>query len=73
MKKIIEKILNWFRRSKKKTLAEMYQDAHPEPIKSFKPGRGLYFKNNRKRTRGRNIQYIQLANGGTRVIKHETL
>ena len=74
MKRLIEKIRSWFSRKKEnKTLAEMYQETHPEPVKPYRPGRGPYFTNNRKRTRGRNIQYIALTNGGSRIIRHETL
>lgn len=36
-------------------------------------GRGAYFTNNRKRTKGRNVQYVQLPNGRTRLIRHETI
>lgn len=74
MKKLIEKIKGWFnKRPEKNTFHELYHEAHPEPIKAFKPGRGPYFNNNRKRTRGRNIQYVPMADGSTRVIKHETV
>ena len=45
--------------------------AMPPRIK--RPGRGAYFHNNRKRTAGRNVQYIQLANGNTKLIRHETI
>ena len=70
MIKLIEKIKSWFTRRKKAVTIETPK-ANPIPVK--RKGRGAYFTNNRKRTRGRNIQYIQLVNGGTRVIKHETL
>ena len=42
-------------------------------VKTKRPGRGAYFTNNRKRTRGRNIQYIIMPNGAARLIRHETI
>lgn len=38
-----------------------------------RPGRGAYFHNNRKRTRGRNVQYVFMANGHSKLIRHETI
>jgi len=38
-----------------------------------RPGRGAYFRNNRRRTKGRNVQYVFMANGRTRLIRHETI
>lgn len=76
MKKLIENIKSWFTRRdskpEKKSLREMYQESHPEPVKPYKPGRGPMFTNNRKRTRGRNIQYVAMPNGRMRIIRHET-
>ena len=43
------------------------------PPKIMRPGRGAYFHNNRKRTKGRNLQYAAMPNGRTRVIRHETI
>jgi len=77
MKKLIENIKTWFTRREsnpeKRSLREMYQESHPEAVKPYKPGSGQYFTNNRKRTRGRNIQYVVMPNGSTRVIRHETV
>jgi hypothetical protein len=41
--------------------------------KIFRPGRGAYFHNNRKRTKGRNVQYVTMPSGQTRLIRHETI
>lgn len=38
-----------------------------------RPGRGAYFHNNRKRTRGRNVQYVFMPGGRTKLIRHETI
>ena len=74
MKNLISKIKSWFTKPEKKSLKELYKESHPEPVKPIKrEGRGAYFHNNRKRTAGRNIQYVQLANGNTRLIRHETI
>jgi hypothetical protein len=43
------------------------------PVIHKKRGRGEFFKNNRKRTKGRNMQYIEMADGSTRLIRHEAL
>ena len=74
MKNLISKIRNFFnKKPEKKTLRELYNETHPEPKKLHKPGRGPYFSNNRKRTNGRNIQYVAMPDGRTRVIRHETV
>ena len=55
---------------KPEVLNENFSTASPS-IKRV--GRGAYFTNNRKRTRGRNVQYVLMTNGRTKVIRHETM
>ena len=73
MKNLFAKIASWFKKPEKKSLREMYKETHSDPIKEHKIGRGAYFNNNRKRTKGRNLQYVAMSNGRTRVIRHETI
>jgi len=55
---------------KPEVLSENVSTAAPS-IK--RPGRGAYFHNNRKRTKGRNVQYVFMTNGCTKLIRHETI
>jgi len=55
---------------KPEVITEAISTAAP---KIKKPGRGAYFKNNRKRTKGRNVQYVIMPSGHTRLIRHETI
>lgn len=73
MKNIFSKIASWFKKPEKKSLREMYKESHPEPVKEHNIGRGAYFHNNRKRTKGRNLQYVAMPDGRTKVIRHETI
>lgn len=73
MKNLISKIKNWFKKAEPKTKAEFHNPITAAPVKIKKQGRGAYFKNNRRTTRGRNIQYVALPDGRTRVIRHETV
>jgi hypothetical protein len=56
--------------SRPEVLTEAVSTASPKIIR---PGRGAYFHNNRKRTKGRNVQYAIMPNGHTRLIRHETI
>lgn len=71
MKNLFAKIASWFKKPQVKEAA--HNAIASTPIKVKKPGRGAYFHNNRKRTRGRNTQYVLMPNGRTRVIRHETI
>ena len=74
MKNLISKIKSWFTKPEKKSLKELYKESHPELVATYKkPGRGAYFHNNRKRTRGRNIQYVNTGVCEKRLIRHETI
>jgi len=54
---------------KPEVITEAISTAAP---KIKKPGRGAYFHNNRKRTKGRNVQYVVMGKY-TRLIRHETI
>jgi len=69
-KNLFSKIKELFQKEQP-TKAERNELPTASPFK--KKGRGAYFHNNRKRTRGRTLQYIQLADGRTKVIRHETV
>lgn len=72
---ILSSVWNWvsniFRRKEKHLTDEVSE--LPMFSKTKRPGRGAYFTNNRKSTRGRNIQYVSLPNGRTKLIRHETI
>jgi hypothetical protein len=38
-----------------------------------KPGRGAYFNNNRRRTKGRNVQYVIMPSAHPRLSRPETI
>jgi hypothetical protein len=71
-KNLFKSAWEWFKRlfsgKQKLTPDILNQDVF---VKTKRIGRGAYFKNNRRRTRGRNIQYIPMKNGSTRIIRHE--
>ena len=71
MKSIFKRIKEAF--SKKEKPAVIANKIESQPFRLKKKGRGAYFTNNRKRTKGRNLQYVLMPNGRTRVIKHETI
>ena len=71
MKSIFKRIKEAF--SKKEKPLVIANKIEAQPFRLKKKGRGAYFRNNRKRTAGRNLQYILMPNGRTRVIKHETI
>jgi len=71
MKSIFRRIKEAF--SKKEKPVVIANKVESQPFRLKKKGRGAYFHNNRKRTAGRTLQYIQLANGRTKVIRHETV
>ena len=79
-KNFLSGIKDWFtyafaaaeKAEKKPSLAEMHAlTTAAKVVKNV--GRGAYFHNNRRRTRGRNIQYVAMSNGTTKVIRHETI
>lgn len=71
----ITKAWEWIKNLFKKRGHHITAEILDTPVfnKSGRPGRGAYFTNNRKHTRGRNIQYVQLSNGKTKLIRHETI
>ena len=72
IKSIFKRIAEAFKRkpNKPSVITEGISTAPPS-IKKI--GSGAYFKNNRKRTKGRNVQYVHLSNGKTKLIRHETI
>lgn len=71
LKSVFQRIKEAFKgnRTFKPSVISDAMSAAPPKIK--RPGRGAYFHNNRKRTRGRNIQYVAMPGGRTKVIRHE--
>jgi hypothetical protein len=73
IKSVFEWVKGLFKKSKKKSLVQLYEESNPIINHRKTTGRGQYFKNNRKRTTGRTLQYIHMANGRTKVLRHETV
>lgn len=71
MKSIFKRIKEAF--SKKEKPVVIANKIESQPFRIKKKGRGAYYKNNRRRTAGRTLQCIQLADGRTRFIRHETV
>ena len=80
MKKIVIQFIKWLRQLfKRKPKEDIKPDLHKRTYTStFKKSSDLYslmkmklgHSNNRKRTRGRHNQYIDIGNGITRLIRH---
>ena len=73
IRSVFQRIKEAFRgnREFKPTIIDNEMSAATPKIK--RPGRGAYFHNNRRRTKGRNLQYIVMPNSRTKVIRHETI
>jgi hypothetical protein len=71
----ITKAWEWVKNLFKKKTHHLTAEILDTPVfnKTGRPERGAYFHNNRKRTRGRNIQYVAMPNGKTKLIRHETI
>lgn len=73
IKSVFQRIKDAFKGNKTFKPSIINSSISSSPPKIKRPGRGAYFHNNRKRTRGRNIQYVLMPNGRTKVIRHETI
>lgn len=72
---IFKFVVNYFKKFFAKTKKEIAKEIQEQPAIFESPkrlGKGQHFHNNRKRTKGRNVQYVHLTNGKTKLLRLET-